>query len=688
VNTATDRLYELLPAIHRIRDAEQGYPLRELLAVIAGQVAAMEENLEQLYDDQFIETCAPWVAPYIGDLIGYRSLHGVVPNVASPRADVANTIRYRRRKGTASMLEQMAHDVTGWPARAVEFFQLLGWTQNMNHLRTQTHYAPDLRNWEKLHWRDTAFDTIAHTVDVRHISTVAARHNIPNIGITLWRVREFPLSRSPAVADPNPALNPVINNAQYFRFNPLGTDMELYNKPETEAEISHLAEPRNVPIPLARRWLKAHLDDYYGQDKSLWLELDGNPPQLIPRNILRICDLSDIKDGGGNVIAWAHKPAAGSGLVSIDPVLGRIAFADVPAAAPLVSFHYGFTIAIGGGEYERGDPDSEPDQTVQGGAVLQPKLNLVQNGGTVAVLDSGRYVETPSITVNAGKTVVLRAVNGARPLLAASGDIVLTLDAEATLILDGWVISGGTLIMAGFADTLPRYLVLRDCTLVPGPRSKGDGSTPQADDPGLVVNHPFASVKMERCISAPLHIVAGAEVSLNGCVVDASAQSLIAFRGPGAGALAPGGALTLESCTVIGKVHTRQLTLASDCLFVAALTAGGDAWKAPLWAERRQQGCVRFSWVPPNSRTPRRYHCQPEEGDQETRPHFTSLRYGDPGYCQLRQSTSDKIRRGAHDESEMGVLHDLYQPQREINLRVRLEEYLRFGLEAGLIYGS
>jgi hypothetical protein len=684
VNTAADRLYELLPAIHRIRDAGQGYPLRELLAVIAEQVASMEENLEQLYDDQFIETCAPWVAPYIGDLIGYRTLHGVVPNVASPRADVANTIRYRLRKGTASMLEQLARDVTGWPARTVEFFQLLGWTQNINHLRTNAHYAPDLRDWERLHWRDTAFDTIAHTVDVRRISTGAARHNIPNIGLYLWRVRAFPLTRSPAVADP------AIGGGLCFRFNPLGVDMALYNTPETEEEISHLAEPRNVPMPLARRWLKAHLDDDYGPGKSLWLELDGNPPQLIARNNIRICDLSDIKDSGGNVIAWAHQPAAGSGLVSIDPVLGRITFADAPASTLLASFHYGYTIAIGGGEYERGDPAVQvtPVQTVQGGAALQPALSTVQNGGTVEVLDSRRYVETPAITVNAGKTVVLRAVNGARPLLAASGDMALNLDAEATLILDGWVISGGTLMMPAFADTQPRYLVLRDCTLVPGPRSKGDGSPPQDYDPALVVSHAFAKVELERCITAPLHIAADAEVSLSECIVDATAQNLIAFRGPGADALAPGGALTLESCTVIGKVHTQQLTLASDCIFVAALTTGLDAWKAPLWTGRRQQGCVRFSWVPPGSRTPRRYHCQPEEGDQETRPHFTSLRYGDPGYCQLRQSTSDMIRRGAHDESEMGVLHGLYQPQRETNLRVRLEEYLRFGLEAGLIYAS
>lgn len=684
MNTAAARLYELLPAIHRIRDAEQGYPLRELLAVIAEQVAAMEENLDQLYDDQFIETCAPWVAPYIGDLIGYRTLHGVVPNVASPRADVANTIRYRRRKGTASMLEQLARDVTDWPARAVEFFQILGWTQNMNHLRTHAHYAPDLRNWEKLHWRDTAFDTIAHTVDVRRIGAGAARHNIHNIGLYLWRVRAFPLTRSPAVADPD------IGGGLRFRFNPLGVDMALYNKPETEEEISHLAEPRNVPMPLARRWLKAHLDGYYGLDKCLCLEIDSNPPQLIPRDKICICDLSDIKDGGGNVIAWAHQPAAGSGLVSIDPVLGRIAFADAPATAPLVSFHYGFTIDIGGGEYERGDPTVQviPVQKVQDGAALQASLDAIKDGGTIEVIDSRRYVETPSITVNdaivdahgkiVGKTVVLRAKNGARPLLAASGDIKLKLGTEATLILDGWVISGGTLKIE---SDKPCHLILHDCTLVPGTFGKDD------DAPGLLVNNAYATVELERCITAPLHIVADAEVSLRECVVDATAQNLIAFRGPGADVLAPGGALTLESCTVIGKVHTRELTLASDCIFAAEL-ATGDTWKAPLWAERRQQGCVRFSYVPPGSRTPRRYHCQPEGDGQEIWPEFTSLRYGDPSYCQLLQSVSDKIRRGAHDESEMGVLHGLYQPQRETNLLVRLEEYLRFGLEAGLIYGS
>src|SRR5262245_10280389 len=69
-----DRLYELLPVIHRIRDVAQGEPLRALLRVIAEQVNLIEDDIERLYDNWFIETCEDWVTPYIGDLIGYRQV--------------------------------------------------------------------------------------------------------------------------------------------------------------------------------------------------------------------------------------------------------------------------------------------------------------------------------------------------------------------------------------------------------------------------------------------------------------------------------------------------------------------------------------------------------------------------------------------------------------------------------------
>jgi hypothetical protein len=352
VSFTAEKLFDLLPAIHRIRDieiargedlltpgeaAELGAleaapppltaaqdrrlrelrnkrdrgPLHSLLAVVAEQIAALEENLEQLYDDQFIETCAEWVAPYIGDLIGYRGLHGVVPGVASPRAEVANTIRFRRRKGTAAMLEQLARDVTGWPARASESFERLGWTQHMNHTRPGALYAPDLRRWEQLIWRDTAFDSLSHTVDVRRIARGSGRYNIQNVGIFLWRIQAFSLTRSPAPADAVDAAGRLL------RFNPLGTDIRLYTRPRTEDEISHLAEPIDVPLEIKRRWMAAHLEEYYGVGRSALLELaaatPGDPPEPIAPASICVCDLSDITDSGGTVVGWAHVPDPGSG---------------------------------------------------------------------------------------------------------------------------------------------------------------------------------------------------------------------------------------------------------------------------------------------------------------------------------------------------------------------------------------
>ena len=149
-------------------------PLESLLSVLQEQLGIVAENLDQLYNDQFIETCAPWVIPYIGDLIGYQSVKGIAPSVDNPRSEVANTIAFRRRKGTILVMEELARDATGWGAHAVEFFRILADTQYMNHLRPHNHCAPDLRQWKLCGAPDgfltTGFDLTAHKVDVRRIA--------------------------------------------------------------------------------------------------------------------------------------------------------------------------------------------------------------------------------------------------------------------------------------------------------------------------------------------------------------------------------------------------------------------------------------------------------------------------------------------------------------------------------------
>ena len=145
-----ERIYALLPAIYRRRDAEREYPLKAILSVIAEQAEILDEDLSQLYDDQFIETCAEWVVPYIGNIVGARGLYDLTANTFSQRGQVAKTIEYRRRKGTLAVIEDLATTVTGWNARAVEFFKLLATSQYTKHIRLENIVTPDMGAWEPL----------------------------------------------------------------------------------------------------------------------------------------------------------------------------------------------------------------------------------------------------------------------------------------------------------------------------------------------------------------------------------------------------------------------------------------------------------------------------------------------------------------------------------------------------------
>jgi hypothetical protein len=205
--------------------------------------------------------------------------------------------------------------------------------------------------------------------------------------------------------------------------------------------------------------------------------------------------------------------------------------------------------------------------------------------------------------------------------------------------------------------------------------------------PRLNVEVPDMIVEIEQCIVGGLRIVDSAQVRITHSIIDATAATEVAYAGlsdDDAGA-----PLEVQNSTMIGQVHTLEMTLASNTIFFAS-RAAWDTQRAPVRSTRLQQGCVRYSFVPPGSQVPRQFHCQPQRAAEadRVRPVFTSLRYGAAGYGQLSSRCAIEIRQGADDEAEMGAFHNLYQPQREANLRARLDEYLRFGLEAGIFYAS
>jgi hypothetical protein len=738
-----ERLYELLPAVYRLRDIElatqqegalsraeqtelqelqalfntnspltdpqfkrleelqdkqQRGPLKALLAVIAEQVAVLEEDLAQRYDDQFIETCAEWVVPYIGDLVGTRGLFVFPGAQFSQRAQVANTLASRRRKGTAAVLEQLARDMTGWDASVVEYFQLLATTQYLNHLRPENLSFADLRHSRLLDYLNSPFDRTAHTADVRNIESRRGKHNIPNVGIFLWRLGSYSVTVAPAYK---------LSERRYL-FDALGKNTQLYNNPEVEDEITHLAEPINVPMPLSRRVLDRHLETYYGLDKSILIYRDGlevtaamaRPPASNISELIRVCDLSDVKDNSGNVVGWAHLP---EDRIAIDPVLGRIAFPlkQPPPQSVQVTYHYGFSADMGGGEYERElssggvekvikvPTDSPTIQAALSAVITELTNNPQLDSGVVeiekptAASQSDYHILSGSVNVPAGKRITLRAVDEHRPVIVLDGDWQITGGADAEFELDGLLISGGGLHAPAGGNQL-RLLRLAHSTLAPGPSLAIKSVPPRAAALGLVVRTPGVRIEVDRCILGAIRAVDSAHVCLTGSIVDAGADAAMAYEG--VTNQQPGAPLVALNSTIIGRVHTLTMELASNTIFFAA----SPMTDAPVRAEMLQEGCVRFCYVPPGSQLPRQFECQPETPEEATRvrPVFTSLRYGDAGYCQLSARCSDKIKQGADDGAEIGVFHDLYQPQRIANLRARLDEFLRFEIEAGIFEAS
>jgi hypothetical protein len=910
--SSTPQLFRLLPSLYRIRDAERGGTLEALLALVQEQAQHIRDNIDDLYDDMFIETCAEWVVPYIGELVGNEPLH---ETGFTRRADVAHTLHYRRGKGTPRILEQLARDVTGWSAHVVAFFELLQWTQNVNHLRLQTAKRPsrstprdgphsfervstlDVRDYEVLDRFGGPFDSTAHTVDVRTTSQNAGWHNVPNAGFFLWRLEAIRVTGGEAKRS---ATAP-----HGFHCSPLGAPLALFHDAISvtsgalakEANVRGPIRPAAFHLDLVRHAASAHLA-YYGPSLKIWR--DGNP---VPSSEICCMDLG----------AWAVPP---DGRVGVDVTRGRIAFSGTAPAVCTAMYHFGFSAPLGGGGYTRPalpKPANAPavatvrtiasapaiaNEFTTIGAAVAAVLAGTADDCIVRIVDSRTYVEELTLDL-AGKSLTIQAAQSERP--AIIGNVTLSSAAPtAKLTLDGLLVSGAIDVRATLAE-----LRIVHSTLVPGRRLDEQGRALDAHLPSIFVDGSGGAngeleIAIERSIvgsivapsesggitavdsiidssadddtasfvplllsgalpsmpalSSPrrqMRVIAGdrAAVTITLDAVPASLPQLAhllqaalrrqpepalafasVFGNPGAtsdrlvilagghgtrlrfendgadrtaaelkldaadtiecagilgaprtsvnldgtahtfdirldgarhgtatagtiaaatldaarvalqsairaaaagnvavanaGVLAlhdrllvfPGAAVamtlddtnrdretlrrfgldwaaaaiagndvgtvvgpkvTLHETTVLGSTHVQAVEEASNCIFTRTVIAA-----------RRQHGCIRFSYVPPYSRTPRRYHCQPDltAGSAAIVPSFTSAHYGHAAYAQLSLTCPREIRTGADDESEMGAFKFLRQPQRETNLRVRLGEYLPFGLDAALIF--
>jgi hypothetical protein len=345
--------------------------------------------------------------------------------------------------------------------------------------------------------------------------------------------------------------------------------------------------------------------------------------------------------------------------------------------------------------------------------------------GLIALMDSGTYEEQVDIEIEikAGSRLILvagdwpkatdvRAINrlrrrvtgqviadNVRPHIKGRIKVHGTApdwnENPGELILNGLLVEGDIAVEEG---NLGRLCLLHS-TLVPGGALNSDGSPNDTALPSLSVHKANTNLQLEIGSS----ILGSLRVPVEVAGLKIADSILRAFGGVFAisanGSDSPAPPSVIERATVFGKVRVKELKLASEVIFTD-----------PVVADRRQSGCVRFSYIPHGSQTPRQHRCQPDlalrlaaqaKGKSsaadlslmEVRlvrdrvvPQFTSEDYGTPGFAQLSSNCASEIRTGAEDSSEMGAFSLLKQPQRLANLRVALDEYLRAGLDAGIFF--
>ena len=732
-NRAPADLFKRLPGQFRTRDAAEGHPLEALMGVFREELGILEQDIDQLYDNWFVETCEPWALPYIAALIGATPMRDIGSDQAGLlRAYIANVLQYRQAKGTAAVVEQVARDVSGWPVVAVEFFQRVATSQNVNHIRSKAVAFAHVRNFAARISR-SPFSGMAHSAAAGAPGGWSGRYNIPHLGLFVWRQSAAPIwpveNDAPGylggAQPPVDALDPGL-----LTFDPLGRDMPLVNRPAADLSIAARMTERTVPAALSRDQVFAALNNARasGTTTDRWFE-DAAPFRVrlngveVPPVKLFCCNLERATDG-----TWRRPTNAGEVLV--DPELGRLSLHSADEDKSIeTGFAHAAPFDIGGGAYDRrtslekwlpdfvieGEPPvwqigvsridgAATDDPLQGGPVVTTMREAVRrwndfasegSRGIITVLDNASYFEK----LNGARRILLP--KGARLAIAAAAWPVTEEDGGVKRrtpgqlspmhrrpVLRGPVVidaddagqeTAGSLVIDGLVivDTISARpsgdlgaLRLYNCTTGPtGPELK-QGINCTAGNTRM-------SLVLDRCITAKVnlpHATGTIEVTRSIIGEDLTADT----GGTGANVMVlrvPQMDMTIAGTTLFGRATCRTIHAENSIL------------TGIVEVEYRQTGCVRFCYVKASSTLPRRYRCVPlANDDPKPRPVFVSTRYQDPGFGQLNLCTPNAILEGAEDGMEMGVGYANRDPARRANMRDAVEEFAPFGLVPGFIY--
>ena len=141
------QLYEILPEYIRLKD--ENNHTRSFLAGADTLLDRLYVTLQQYYADNFPDrpldsgerAAQEWLLPYFADLLDARL---VSPLVDGKRAEVANAVRWRQRKGTLTVVDEVSEGVGQWEVVVQEGWRRVAMTPRLDEpLLPESYFGID-----------------------------------------------------------------------------------------------------------------------------------------------------------------------------------------------------------------------------------------------------------------------------------------------------------------------------------------------------------------------------------------------------------------------------------------------------------------------------------------------------------------------------------------------------------------
>ena len=673
-----------------VRDAPAEAPptprlLDELLRAVDVQRLLLEADVDQVWEDLFIDSCADWAVPYIGALVGLQ------PD--ADRAEVANAIALRRRKGTPAAFESFAEVLTGWAARAIEGWQVTVWAQ-------RPLYPPPLRV-ASVDLRDSSRYRIGTPFERTRRSVSPSGRWAPRTATAVvwpWRVRSY----RQVEAAPRPEAN-------RFALHPLGAEAPLYLSPrplrvtsdsDPDEAATRTMDERDAPVRATYRVLEALAapgEITYGTNWTVaathplaggadptqppLLELTANGV-AVPWTALRFGslpdgaaapappganeDVLDVSRGrvelgssfAGPVRTTWHRPAPGflgafASTVDANPAARKVVVVDPAAPAVGPALKHTLADAFAAAQALTAPaPDFDPTASRPGIPDVEIRLQT-----------SDRLDAPPaqSFTPNARRWRII-APGLTTPTIV--GDLSLNL-AGGCLSLEGFQLDGDLRLGKDLAG-----VDLRNVTIDPA-----NGRTLRVDKAAWGLE-----LSATSCLLGPIRAdLAAVPITLTDCVVDGRGASLRVCggsEGGGTGAAVQHVAtfdpsLSADGVTFVGATRLEAVS-AVDCIFEGGVTA-----------VQQQEGCLRNCYLGPDLTTPpsrpMTYRCGPFPT-----PDFVSIGFEAAGYYTLALEPDHPLLSAASNGGEVGAYHHARRAARLARLRRRIHEFVPLGVKPSL----